>query len=739
MPDLAELAEEQAYFDHAWERREDARRAAQEGGPAGGRHAQIALNAQNRQYLARLAPADVAVAHGAVRLDDGDVIYVGRDTIWDEDKDVLVVNWRSPAGELYERATAKDPLGVALKRTFSTDRNRVKSFDDIVFADLASKVAELTDLELSGVDDALLADLDTGRTGSMRDIVRTIQAAQSHLIRHDADCLLVVQGGPGTGKSAVALHRASWLLFNEEGLTPEKVLVIGPTDTFTNYIHDVLPGLGDYDVPHRSLRRLGPQPSTRREEAADTARLKGEARMAALLRRALHLRIRFAGTDPELRVGTGAESIGIPRADVEQQIDRLRTAPTYNAGRQGMRTWLVGRVEAANRHPDRRFSRREVDLQAVDVALDRVWPPLTAQQFVRDLLGSANRLQEAAGDEFTAADIGRLYRRAAATAAAETWSDSDVALLDEAERLINGTTERYSHIIVDEAQDLSPMQLRSVARRSSNGSMTVVGDIAQSTGPWARDTWDEVVAELEREGVPVVQEVLEYGYRVPSEIYSVAAKLLPLVAPELEPLTVVRSVNQEPRFVADDGDQDVTEEVIGAIIEHAKRGRFLGVIVTPHYKARLAEELRSQDITFSDGDEGSLGSAVNLISAGESKGLEFDAVIVVEPAEIAALDRGLRLLYIALTRATKYLTVIHSQAFEPLDLAGVPPLVPVEIPVAQTSQEAAAIAAPGGHARLSPAMVSAAAQVAAQIQEDIAPGKLAAFVAEIARQLNVQI
>ncbi|GAB4007139.1 HelD family protein [Nocardioides ultimimeridianus] len=743
MTQIADIAEVQDHFDRAWDRREAARAAAKAGGPAGTRHAQIALNSQNRNYLAKLAPADVAVAHGSIRLDDGEVVYVGRDTIWDEAKDILVVNWRTQIGELYERATVQDPRGVALKRTFHTDRNHVVAFDDVVFAELLGKVAELTELELSGVDDALLADLDTGRTGTMRDIVRTIQAAQSELIRHDSHALLVIQGGPGTGKSAVALHRASWLLFNEDGLTPDRVLVIGPTDTFTNYIKDVLPGLGDHSVPQLSLRRLGPQNSTRREEPIPTARLKGEDRMATLLGRALHLRIRFAGNDPELTITNGRTPITIPRADIEAQIDALRSAPTYNAGRLGMRSWLTSRVERALQEPGRLGLSQPVDMPAVDVALDRVWPPLTAQQFVRDLLGSQNRLQEAAGDDFTAGDIGRLFRRAAGTAAAETWADSDVALLDEAESLINGMPERYAHILVDEAQDLSPMQLRSVARRSLNGSMTIVGDVAQSTGPWARDSWDEVMSALSRPGVPVVLEELAYGYRVPSEIYAIAAQLLPYVAPGLQPLTVVRPAPKEPEFIIDNGDYDVIDETIDAITEHAKKGRFLGVIVTPEFKPRLAEELTSREISFADADKGSLGSAVNLISASEAKGLEFDAVIVVEPAAIAAMDRGLRLLYIALTRATKYLTVVYSQAFAHLGLEGAPPLAPPDIPVVTVAVpepapiRAAALPQPATPGVLSPALVIAAGQWAAQLRDEIAPHKLGAFIAEIARQLGL--
>lgn len=792
MVDATELAHEQAYFDAAWENRERARHNAAEATGAGNRYDERALRAQNRDYVEQLADPDTEVAHGAIALDDGEVLYVGRNTIVDAERNRLVINWRTKVGELYERATPQNPLGVTRKRSFFTKRNEIISFEDVHFAELAEQIAELGASAIPTVDDALLADLDTGRTGAMRDIVRTIQASQSGLIRHDADALLLVQGGPGTGKSAVALHRASWLLFNEHGLRPERMLIVGPSDTFTHYIKDVLPGLGDAHIPQLSLRRLGPQNSSRREEPADTARLKGELRMAGLIERALHLRIRFAGDEPHLVIGSARPTTTIARDIVEAQLETLRHANTYNAGRSAMRAWLSDQVKQ-NQAEATRFGRApEVDAQAVDAALDRLWPPLTPLQFLRDLLGSQARLQEAAGDAFTAGDIGRLYRQSAANLASEQWSDSDVALLDEADYRIRGIPQRYDHIVVDEAQDLSPMQIRSLRRRSNNGRYTIVGDIAQSTGPWARDTWDDVLAGLVK-AAPVVHTQLDYGYRVPQEIYALAAQLLPLVAPGLEPLQVVRSAPEAPTFILDDGDDEVIDETIEAIQDHAIKGRFIGVVLPPGLKDQLASELASRGINFSDADKGTLGSSVNLISATEAKGLEFDAVVVVEPAAIAEIgDRGVRLLYIALTRATKYLTVVHARAFEPLGLEGAEPMPQagrtyteqllletridseLDFPsgVDGSSHEAArsmpfaqqpvasvveqslrgpvgatttrrVVDPSAGHgtgrsegAALSPMLMGAAKAMAEQIRDEVNPDKWKDLVAEIARQLD---
>lgn len=670
MADQVVLADEQAYFDKAWDRREAKRRAAKEARADGNRYDVRAYVQKNQAYAEQLAPPDVAVAHGAITLDDGEVLYVGRNTIFDESRDALVVNWRTEVGALYERASVADHHGVAAKRTFRTKENQILDFDDLIFEELAERVAELTEAEVVGLDDALLEDLDTDRTGSMRDIVRTIQASQSELIRHPADALLLIQGGPGTGKSAVALHRASWLLFNEPGLQPERMLVIGPSETFTNYIKDVLPGLGDTHIPQTNLRALGPQRSSRRPEAADAARLKGEARMADLLRRGVAQRARFAGTDPDLQIGTGFPRVALGRNEIESKIEELLHANTYSVGRTAMRDWLNDRVLELLIEDTERRGPIDVDSQAVDRALDRLWPSLSPQQFLRDLLGSQARLQEAAGDDFTAADIGRLHRQSAQSASAETWSDSDVALLDEAEALIQGSPDRFDYIVVDEAQDLSPMQLRSIRRRSTNGRYTVVGDIAQSTGPWARDTWDDIVAGL-RLSAPFVYDELNFGYRVPREIYNEAAKLLPLMAPGLEPLTIVRSAPEPPRIICDDGDFDLADEIVKAVEEQTVKGRFIGVIVAPEHRDMVAMTLRAREITFTDADAGFLGTSVNLLSATEAKGLEFDSIIVVEPAAIAEVgDRGFRLLYIALTRATKFLTIVHARTFEPLGLAG---------------------------------------------------------------------
>ena len=317
------------------------------------------------------------------------------------------------------------------------------------------------------------------------------------------------------------------------------------------------------------------------------------------------------------------------------------------AGRSGFRDWLTSNVTT------------EANPTQIDAALERLWPSLTPQQFLRDLLASRERLVAAAGDDFTAGDVNRLLRTPANRLTEETWSDADIALLDEASILINGQGTTYRHVVIDEAQDLSPMQLRSARRRSRNGSMTVVGDIAQSTGPWAREAWAEVVDAL-RQDLPAEVEELTLGYRVPEQIYSLAARLLPEAAPSVTVPRIVRVGPSDPDLIQCAEDQRI-ERALASAKEYAGRGLFVGLIVADSMRADLVTALTEAGIAWSDASKGDLSKSINVLSAEQAKGLEFDAVVLIEPeAIVEESESGLRLLYIALTRSTRYLTVVYS-------------------------------------------------------------------------------
>ncbi len=296
MTKTEEIEREQSRFDVAWAAREESRRSLSSAyvSAAGPRSAATEINKAAKVAREKLGAPDEPVAFARFDSEKLGVVHLGKHAITNKDRDLLVVNWQAPAAGPYFQASYDDPCGVTRRRKFQTERNRVLDFEEVVFAELATAVEDLTESERIGIDDTILRDLESVRTGEMQDIVQTIHAAQYQLIRSPLERLLIVQGGPGTGKTAVALHRVSWLLYNHMAtLKPDDILVIGPNPTFTRYIRSVLPGLGDEDVRHRDLRSLGPQLSTGRSEGMETRRLKGDLRMANLLAAALDQRIRF--------------------------------------------------------------------------------------------------------------------------------------------------------------------------------------------------------------------------------------------------------------------------------------------------------------------------------------------------------------------------------------------------------------------------------------------------------------
>lgn len=654
-----EISHDQEHFDKAWDERERARRSLSSAGNAAA--GPTAGAAQVRRsalaMAATIAPATEAVAFG--RFDgEEEIVYVGKNSILSEERDVLVVNWQARAAEPYYKATVARPMGVMRRRIFTTSRNQIQTFEDALFQELAARVEALTERERVDINDALLTELDRGRTSEMHDIVQTIHHSQYDLIQLPADRLLVIQGGPGTGKTAVVLHRVSWLLYNQPEMAAEDVLVIGPNAAFTQYIRKVLPGLGDVEVQHTPLTQLGPVRSSRRAEPAETAALKGRDTMAGLLKRALDNRLRPPAGPIEVETNAGIRLIQ-PQGVVDG-MRRLASVP-YSSGRNALRQLIESAVLATPGRPTG-------IPRSVNTILDRIWPTLSPAQFIQELLGSRQQLIASGGDDFTASDIERLYRQSASSLGTEGWSDVDVALLDEADWLINGAGRRYTHIVVDEAQDLSPMQLRGLARRSSGGSYTISGDIAQSTGPWAREDWGDVIGALGVEGVEAEIRTLEYGYRVPKEVYAIAHPLLEKIAPQLTAPVVVRNAPKLPeiRWAEPDG---VIPAAIAEAQAYAGLGLFVGVICPDEIVTLVEQAFRNANIQTRLVSSGELGQSINLMSASESKGLEFDAVVVVEPATIAHEETvGLRNLYIALTRTTKYLSVVYSEALAVIGL-----------------------------------------------------------------------
>lgn len=662
-----EIIREQDRYDAALDAREDHRsRIGSAAGAAARPQDAREIRADARRMQEAMPSKEKPVFFARVDLEpeaggDPHVRYLGLCAVHDDNQNLLVMNFRMPAAECYYKATPDNRMGMLRKRTYEVEDHRVLSYEEVVLEEL-EKDLEALEKALQGPGDALLRDLEASRDGSMREIAQTIGAAQYDLITRPIDRLLVVQGGPGTGKTAVALHRISYWLYNTRDLedptarlTPQDVLVVGPSQAFTKYISRVLPDLGDADVAYEHLRNLGPQRSSNRQEPVRLAALKGDGRMAGLLERAVRNRIRFPAE--RLEVGPLGAQRSVSAEAVRTRVMELRDLP-YRAGRKEFTDWLTRETVT----PGRPFTADQIT-----AAVERVWPLSTAPRFLQELLASQNALLSAAGDEFTAAEIQSLYRQAAPRITEETWSDADVALIDEIESLMEGGSATFKHIVVDEAQDLSDMQLRSLRRRSLNGSMTIVGDLAQSTGPFARQSWVGIMDGLSQVYAGELVE-LQLGYRVPRQIFEFAARLLPFAAPGITVPQVIRSGPSDPELLEHDIDE-VADGAVVAAASHAGRGAFVGIVCPAILRESLIAALKRRSIKWADGDAGlnSNFSSINVVSPETAKGLEFDAVVVVEPEAIVASDpHGHRLLYIALTRTTSYLTVAHSGKALPL-------------------------------------------------------------------------
>lgn len=658
-----ELRREQTCFDIARNERERLRARLMSDSTIGAadQWAAQAIARARRKNGESMGSPDDSVAFGRIDIVATlETFYVGNRII--EADGVTVLNWRARAAEPYYRATVGDTMGLGLRRKFETSRNRVLSFEDEVFADIKRRVDALDEPPAPTTDDALLRSLEGDRSTEMRDIAKTIQASQYEIMAAPANGALIVQGGAGTGKTAVALHRVSWLLYRErDRMSPEDVLVIGPSDRFNQFIRSVLPSLGDAGVQHGDLLSMGPVPSSGVEEES-AARVKGDVRMAEVLRRALYDRVQVV-TDSSgfLVVGEGGSVARFTRQELEVPLRQFVEQSSYERGRRQLRQWLSTQSSMRTR------SRTAVNGRLIDAVVERMWPAVTAREVLTGLLGSLRLLRRCAADLLTEEEIAAIHRTSRRPSGQDRWSKADVALLDELWSLLEGRQKTYKHVVVDEAQDLSAMQWRSVLRRCGDGSCTLVGDVAQSTGPFARHSWADVEEHF-RAGGPVTVSELHYGYRVPRQVFDLAARLLPIAAPGVSVPTSVRQGPSGPEFRCVSPDSLVHDAARGGE-DLVESGQFVAVIAEESTLGRIAGELRRRSVRFDEHSTDAGETGLTLLTPVQSKGLEFDAVVLVEPAAIAGDEvAGIRELYIALTRTTRHLQVVHSRAFDLLDL-----------------------------------------------------------------------
>ena len=674
-----ELDAEQAYLDLAYVCLEDSRGRAlriangfepQRGGTTQARHEResIVEGAVNR--LNRLNLGDRSLIFGRIDpVGTGERFYIGRLGVWDREHDPVVVDWRAPVAEPFYRATGRDSMEIERRRHFATRGRTLLGIDDELFGELADSGGD-DELSTRG-HGALIAALEASRTGRLGDIVATIQGEQDEIIRAPMPGVLVVQGGPGTGKTVVALHRAAYLLYTHRfPLGGQGVLVLGPNRLFVAYIEQVLPSLGEAGVEIAVLADLV-RPRVRVDKLDDepTARIKGDGRMVAVLARAVAARQR--PLRDEFVIGYGVQRLRVSVQESARMISEgRRRSRGHNSGRKVVEELFFEALAAsAHKHVDpATVSERIRHELPVREALEWMWPVLTPAHLLHDLYGSRALLLSANRGRFTDEEILRLYRARSAHAEDLIWRFQDVPLLDEARALLGyrpgkraaDAVRTYGHICLDEAQDLSPMELRMVARRSLNGSLTIVGDIAQATGAWAHDDWDDVVAAFESKHEPRSSK-LTIGYRIPGPAMALANRVLPHAAPGMEPPTPVREDGEPPRIVpADDLGAtivDVVRTELGAVVEGN-----VAVIVPDSLLDEVTEALESNGVKFGGATRHGLDQQVTVVPVRLVKGLEVDAAVVVEPARIVAEEaQGVRSLYVAVTRATQRVSVVHKE------------------------------------------------------------------------------
>lgn len=652
-----DIAEEQLYFDRALAQREQHRDRLQHA-PDAAANPKSAVQLMKLLDSLGLADPDESVAFGRIDV-DGERRYVGKQAIWDDGNDLLVLNWQVPAVKQFYLATPEEPLGIEARRSYRAQKNQITDIDEVIFSEVAAAIEERRAPEVS---DALLDALGQARSGELVDIVSTIQRSQYDVISRDIEQLLVIQGGPGTGKTVIGLHRVSWLLYNlRDRLVSNDVLVVGPNPAFIRYISSVLPSLGDTGVVQTPISSLGPKVRIGRVEPAEVRRLKGDERMVRLLRRGLANRRGIEKGPVEFKVG--GRTARLAGEDLVAFVESQGPRP-HNETYVNLREEIIRRVQA---YLQRRgfgdlsafdVSTRGEAIRAIDNYLERAWPNLTPQAFVLELFSTRRQLAAAAEGLLASDEIELLAIPRETRIGSWQWSDDDMAVLDAADDLLNETAATYAHVVVDEAQDLSPMQLRAIRRRSRTGSMTVLGDLAQATSPWAHASWEEVAAVLGRPGVDLDVAQLEYGYRLPMEVHQLAMRLLPYLAPELDAPQATRPSGHEPIVRSTDSPNLLTSVV--EIIRQFLGTGLIGVILPTALREPLGKYLTGEGLVWAS-ELRAASAPIVVITAEEAKGLEFDNVIVVEPAAIVEeAERGLNALFVALTRCTNRLAIVHA-------------------------------------------------------------------------------
>ena len=625
----------------------------------------------------------------------GRSFHIGRRHVHAPDGTPAVIDWRAPVSRPFYRASWADPMNLALRRRFGFAGGELTAYEDELFTtDRISPGGRPPQTPPSGgthppgppwpggrppgtppgtalreeprPSRILIEEIERPRSGPMRDIVATIQPDQDDIVRAAAAQTVCVQGAPGTGKTAVGLHRVAYLLYAyREQVRRRGVVVVGPNRAFLSYIRNVLPALGELDVTQTTVGELvGPKGAkgavtVRGSDPEPTAIVKGDARMAQVLRRALWSAVRQP-TDAVM-LPRGSRRWRVAAHELEALVSELRTRGVrYGAARELLEHKIahviLAQMEAAGEACDDRTHEAVRRSRPVRSAVGAIWPKADPVRLVFGLLSSASSLAEAAEGILTAAEQTLIvWSPAPRGPGSARWSAADLVLIDEARDLITRTPS-LAHVVVDEAQDLSPMECRALGRRCSTGAATVLGDLAQGTTLWAAPSWESLLTHLGKPDTAVRE--LSVGYRVPRQILDYASTLLAAIGPGLQPASSLR---------ADPGALDLIQvraaalgaAMVAACAKACARPGSVAVIAADPQIRSLASALDGAGVEY--GVPGS-DARLTLVPVTLAKGLEFDHVIVVEPARIASAEaRGLQRLYVALTRAVSRLTVLYAE------------------------------------------------------------------------------
>jgi DNA helicase IV len=598
----------------------------------------------------------------------GERLHIGRRHVHDPDGRPVVIDWRAPVSRPFYRASPADPMGLELRRRFGFSGGELTAYEDEEFAAAAPAAAGPAPAAGLPASRILIEEIERPRSGPMRDIVATIAPDQDDIVRAGADQTICVQGAPGTGKTAVGLHRVAYLLYaHKERMTRGGVLVIGPNRAFLAYIRNVLPALGELDVTQMSVTDLLAAVPARGADSGRAATIKGDARMAEVLRRALWQQV--AEPSAAILLVRGSRRWRVAAYELAALVDELRRRGVrYGTGREMLSHRIahviLTRMEAAGETCDDRTQEAVRRSGPVRAAVNAIWPKADPVRLVFRLLSDPELLAGAAGgllDPDEQAAIG--WAAPPRGPGSARWSAADAVLVDEAADLIERTPS-LAHVVLDEAQDLSPMECRAIGRRCATGSATVLGDIAQGTTPWATASWPQLLAHLGKQDAGL--RVLDTGYRVPRQILDFAGLLLDRIAPGLAPARSLRQDAGSLVITAAAGPA-LPGALAAACADALARPGSAAVIAADDQVPALSAALDRAGLAHAVLDGDTESQTLTLVPVSLAKGLEFDQVIVVEPARIAAGGtRGLHRLYVALTRAVSRLTVLHA---EPLPAA----------------------------------------------------------------------